>query len=215
MPKEAVFNHTGICIDFAILNIHGNKIMHKVVLFLIVLNILFEKRETKMYNRRRSRRNHGFSGRRRAKPNFTPVILILCLSVACGYATAKYVVEPVVNYVPQFVAENSQNDEVTEDEPEMESKEKSPENDSKVVEDDVNVKSTEDVSGYALQFGCYSSKAAAQNAESSLDINGLRILEQDGMYKIIGKVYESKEQAKEALEGSDYKEKAFVTTIYE
>lgn len=171
-----------------------------------------------MYNRRRSRRNRGFSGRRNVKPNFTPVILILCLSVACGYATAKYVVEPVVNYVPQFVAEKTENDDGAAEKAEKSGKvqEKTGgENDSQVVEDDVNVKNTGEISGYALQFGCYSGKAAAENAKASLGIDGLSILEQDGMYKIIGKLYDSKSRAREALEGSDYKEKAFVTTIYE
>ena len=54
-----------------------------------------------MRNRRSGR---GFAGnsRRRPKPSYLPVILILCLSVGCGYATAKYVVDPVVNYVPQI-----------------------------------------------------------------------------------------------------------------
>lgn len=56
--------------------------------------------------KKRRPRSYRSSQRRSVKPNFIPVILILCLSVGCGYATAKYVVDPVVNYVPQLTAEN-------------------------------------------------------------------------------------------------------------
>ena len=54
-----------------------------------------------MYNRRRSVHRRVSRGRRTPKAGLAPVIMILCLSVLCGYATARYVVEPVVNYVPQ------------------------------------------------------------------------------------------------------------------
>ena len=57
-----------------------------------------------MQRRRQPRRGYRGAQRHGAKPNFIPVILILCLSVGCGYATAKYVVDPVVNYVPQIAA---------------------------------------------------------------------------------------------------------------
>ena len=53
---------------------------------------------------RNKRYGRGFAGngRKRPKPSYFPIVLILCLSVGCGYATAKYVVDPVVNYVPQI-----------------------------------------------------------------------------------------------------------------
>ena len=60
-----------------------------------------------MQNRRRPR-GYGNPRRKGVKPNFAPVIVILCLAVGCGYATAKYVVDPVVNYVPQLTNEKSQ-----------------------------------------------------------------------------------------------------------
>lgn len=53
---------------------------------------------------RNKRYGRGFAGngRKHPKPSYFPIVLILCLSVGCGYATAKYVVDPVVNYVPQI-----------------------------------------------------------------------------------------------------------------
>ena len=61
----------------------------------------------------RKRRSRGYRKPHRGgvKPNFAPVIVILCLSVGCGYATARYVVDPVVNYVPQLTAEKEQSQE--------------------------------------------------------------------------------------------------------
>lgn len=167
-----------------------------------------------MYNKRRSRsrrRGYGFSQRRKGKPNYLPVIVILCLSVGCGYATAKYVVDPVVNYVPQLTAEKTQEKtEVTESTGTQQK-----ETETSVVEDGVKVEETGKVAGYALQFGCYSGKAAAEKAMPSIDVDGLQILEQNQMYKIVGKTYETKEKAKAALEKLPDDVDAFVTTIYE
>lgn len=163
-----------------------------------------------MRKRRRSRGYRNFQ-RKGAKPNFVPVILILCLSVGCGYATAKYVVDPVVNYVPQLTAESSQEKQQTET---AGDKAKETKKAADVVEDDVKVKDTGKVSGYALQFGCYSSKDAAEKAMSSMDVPGLQIMEQNSMYKIVGEVFDTKEKAKEELSKSSASDKAFVTTIY-
>ncbi len=162
---------------------------------------------------RKKRRSRGYRSlqRKAAKPNFVPVILILCLSIGCGYATAKYVVDPVVNYVPQLAAESGQ-----EKQSETETL-KSDESQKKtdVVEDDVDVEESGKISGYALQFGCYSSKSAAETAMSDLETTDLQILEQNNMYKIVGKVFDTKEEAKKALESLTGSDKAFVTTIYE
>ena len=68
-----------------------------------------------MRNRRRSR-SLKVSRNRKVKPNYTPVIVILCLSIGCGYATAKYVVEPVVNYAPQVAERFSQEEESSDNE---------------------------------------------------------------------------------------------------
>ena len=45
---------------------------------------------------RNKRYGRGFAGngRKHPKPSYFPIVLILCLSVGCGYATAKYVVDP-------------------------------------------------------------------------------------------------------------------------
>lgn len=177
-----------------------------------------------MYKKKRfagSRRNYAPVRRRNVKPNYMPVVLILCISIGCGYATAKYVVDPVVNYIPE--ATGKSNSEITiqteketaiSQQVKTEADKNATEPTDKLIENSVEVKETGDVAGYALQFGCYSGKAAAEAAEKNLGISGTTVLEQDNMYKIVGEIYDDKEKAKDALENLSDDSEAFVTTIY-
>ncbi len=182
-----------------------------------------------MRGRRRSGNYRGMQ-RKQAKPDFTPLVIILCLAVGCGYATAKYVVDPVVNYVPELLAGQTEedaksskasaeadekkdieaSDNNTADDKASEAKKES----EAVVEDQVEVKEKGEIKGYALQFGCYSSQKAAETAMKSLTTEGLQIIEQDSMFKITGKIYETKEDAKGALQKMEEDTGAFITTIY-
>lgn len=167
-----------------------------------------------MRQKRRSRNYRHPSGRK-AKLNFAPVIVILCLSVGCGYATAKYVVDPVVNYVPQLTAEKNQKESDAAKETETKQQESGDTGGSSaVVEDDVTVKETGEIAGYALQFGCYSSKSAAETVMPTLGMSNLQIIEQNDMYKIVGETYKTKAEAKKALQELPETANAFVATIY-
>lgn len=160
-------------------------------------------------SRSRSRRNRSV---RKEKLTFTPVIVILCLSVGCGYAAAKYVVDPVVNYVPQIMAEKEQNTEKNETQAD---ESQNSDNTTNVLEDQVSVEETGKVSGYALQFGCYSSKTAADAVMPTVGVEGLQVIEQNDMYKIVGEIYKTKDEAKTALNELPDTVNGFVTTIYE
>lgn len=156
-----------------------------------------------MNNRRRQRyRKH--QKRNKANLNFTPVIVMLCLSIGCGYAAAKYVVDPVVNYVPQLTSEKKQVDEI--------SKTETP---SAIDEEVTNKVEEGKIAGYALQFGCYSGQAAAESIIPSIGVEGLQVIKQEDMYKIVGEVYKTKDEAKNALADLPPITKAFVTPIYE
>lgn len=154
--------------------------------------------------RRRYRSRNRSQSRSRSNVSFTPVIVMLCLSVGCGYAAAKYVVEPVVNYVPQLTAEKSDEIDLT-DIGDID----------KTIVDEADVEETGDISGYALQFGCYSGKTSAELAMPSIGVENLEIIEQDDLYKIVGEVYKTKNEAKKALEDLPETVNAFVTPIYE
>ncbi len=156
-----------------------------------------------MHNRRRQRRRK-YQKRNKANVNFTPVIVLLCLSVGCGYVAAKYVVDPVVNYVPQLTAEKTLTKDV---DPVAEKK-------AEETEDVSDSTEKEKITGYALQFGCYSGQSAAESAIPSIGVSGLQVLEQNDMYKIVGEVYKTKEEAKTALGNLPPTAKAFVTPIY-
>lgn len=84
-----------------------------------------------------------------------------------------------------------------------------------VLEDQVEVEEKGDIKGYALQFGCYSSEASAQGAMGNVGVEGLEIISQENMYKIIGDIYETKDEARKALETVPEGVNAFVTTVYE
>lgn len=155
-------------------------------------------------SRRRHRSRNRYQSRNRKNVSFTPVIVMLCVSIACGYAAAKYVVEPVVNYVPQLTAEKGEEVDLL-----------SGDNADKTIVDEAEVEDTEDVKGYALQFGCYSGKTSAELAMPSIGADNLEIIEQDDLYKIIGEVYKTKKEAKKALEDLPETANAFVTPIYE
>ncbi len=165
-----------------------------------------------MRNKRRSK-VYRTANRKGTKVSFTPVIVMLCLSVGCGYAAAKYVVEPVVSYVPEITAEK---DESSENKDKIESKQKSDgsKSDTSVVEDEAEVKETGEIEGYALQFGCYHDEKAANKVMTELGITDLHILKQDNMFKIIGTVYKTKDEAEKALAQLPDTAEAFVTAIY-
>ena len=156
--------------------------------------------------RRRHPRGRRKKLRNSKKLNFAPIVVILCMSVGCGYVTAKYIVDPVVNYVPQILADKGEDKEAAQE---------GTEDKTTLIEDDVDVETTEEISGYALQFGSYSDKASAEKAMKSIDEKGLQIIEQDNLYKIIGAIYKSKADAKTALEDLSEGTAAFVTAIYQ
>lgn len=160
------------------------------------------RRRRRSGKRYRSRNRN--QSRNRNNLTFTPVIVMLCLSIGCGYAAAKYVVEPVVNYVPQLTAEKGEEIDLT-----------NVDGTEKTIVDEAEVEETEDISGYALQFGCYSGKASAELAMPSIGVEGLEVIEQDDLYKIIGEIYKTKKEAKKALEDLPETVNAFVTPIYE
>lgn len=161
-----------------------------------------------MRRRRRPARGRYRAGtrnsyRNRNKLTFTPVIVMLCISVGCGYAAAKYVVEPVVNYVPQLTAEKEEIDLTNID------------GTDKTIVDEAEVQDEGNIKGYALQFGCYSGKASAEMAMPSIGVDDLTVIEQDDLYKIVGEIYKTKEEAKKALNELPNTVNAFVTPIYE
>lgn len=187
-----------------------------------------------MNRRRRIKRRSAVYRGRKIQVNFVPVIVIIGLAICAGYLTAKYVVYPILGYEPASlsifqekgsetaVEESSKTSEKaaeTEGGTETESAESSEKTvqtavSAGVLEEQAELKKT---SGYAIQFGSYSTKAAAENSVAQLKQSGVaaEIVEKDGAYKVISRLFNTKEKAKTELNGMDASLGAFVTEIEE
>ena len=86
---------------------------------------------------------------------------------------------------------------------------------TRMIEDDVKVKTAGKVCGYAVQLGCYSDQASAEKAREAVGLEGLQIVEQRNMYKVIGKICKSKEDARSQMAELPEGTKGFVTEVYE
>ncbi len=169
--------------------------------------------------------------------NFWPILVIICLSIGAGYLTAKYVVYPILGYEPASLSILKQSQTAKESE-----KQTQPSTNEStqmaasvqpaatitaaettagttaapatVIEDQADVKQ---VAGYALQFGSYSSKAAAEKSKAQLKASGIdaRVLKKDGAYKVIGRLFATKDEAKAELSKMDEAVDAFVATVEE
>lgn len=187
-----------------------------------------------MNRRRRIRRRPSPYRGKKIQVNFVPVIVIICLSVCAGYLTAKYVVYPVLGYEPAGLQIFEQKDS-TKAEKEQEdagtkgtgsSEETTQTAASAAAEEGESAASaavigdqerTQKETGYAIQFGSYSTKAAAEKSVSQLKQSGItaEVVEKDGAYKVISKLFATKDKAKSELKKMDESIGAFVTAIEE
>lgn len=181
-----------------------------------------------MNRRRRTRRRPAGYGGKKIQVNFAPIIVIICLSICAGYLTAKYVVYPILGYEPAGLnilqpktdKQATKETKETESTASTESTAATTESTEKptttvptsIIEDKVNVKKT---AGYALQFGSYSTKAAADKSLKQLKSSGIKaeIVKKDDSYKVIGQIFDTKAKAKAALAKMDESVGAFVTAV--
>lgn len=189
-----------------------------------------------MNRRRNFRRRPPVCRGQKIEMNFMPILVIICLSICAGYLTAKYVVYPILGYEPAglSILKESKTTEENKARPSAGETTSStqpatvqavttvpttavPATETTVVpatviEDQVDVKQ---VAGYALQFGSYSSKAAAEKSIKQLKESGIKakVLKKDGAYKVIGQLFATKDEAKAELEKMDEAVGAFVATI--
>ena len=146
--------------------------------------------------------------------NFSAVFAIIIISILAGYLTTKFVVYPLVgegdtSMFTKLYGLLGKNELKTE---EAEPPDRQEEQDgNQIVEDGLTVQDSNTEaeagentleSGYAVQFGSFSSKASAEKMISDLKLNGIdaKILEKDDTYKVIGNVFATKEEAVSAME---------------
>ena len=140
-----------------------------------------------------------------SRMKFVWIIAIMILAVFLGYLTAKFVIGPLLGYnadeSPIKIAGNETSQ--SEDDKDKSDKEDKDNKEDKTVSND----KSQAEEGYALQFGVFSSKEAANEMSTSLSEKGIdtKVIEDDNMYKVISPVIKTKDEAINKL--NDIKDK--------
>lgn len=159
-------------------------------------------------NRRRVKKRK--RPRENSKVKFTAVLAIMVIAVALGYLTARFVIGPLLGYnadeSPVKIANESGEDTSSGSDKDGAAQEGSDESKQEEQPGDTQVSTAPD-DGYALQFGVFSSKEAAENLKTSLAEKGIetKIIETDNVYKVISPVINTKDEAIDKL--NDIKDK--------
>lgn len=143
----------------------------------------------KRRNTRRVRKRRGSA--EKTKMKFVSVLVIMVIAVALGYATARFIIGPILGYEadesPITISQNDKDEQNKEDKSKDENKDKS--------ETKASADAIED--GYALQFGVFSTKEAAQKLVNSLQEKGVeaKIVKSNNQYKVISPIIKTKDEA--------------------
>ena len=150
----------------------------------------------KKFVRHRVRRRRGYKGN--SKMKILVFLGIMMMAVILGYFTARFVIGPILGYNADESPVSDQSDGKTDQE----------QNVSAPVSSD---------KGYALQFGAFSSREAAQKLSDMLAEKGIKtqIVETDQVFKVMSQADENKENVLEQLEEAKEKdiEDVFVASL--
>ena len=166
----------------------------------------------KMNRRRhRSRKRYAAKHGRTLKAHAVTVAIVIFLSVAAGYFTATQLLGPALGLETQqtfFDFIKDKQDSITENNDKKDGKD----SDITVVEDKAE---PETENGFALQYGSFSAKSGAKECAEDLKSSGIdaEIIEKDGMYKVIGNIFDTKQEAESYREKNPQKEEVFITEI--
>ena len=120
---------------------------------------------------------------------------IIVMAIVLGFLTARFVIGPIIG------------DNADESPVELE--------ETATAEDSVQEEMPEE--GYALQFGAFSTRDAAEKLAEALQLKGIetKIVEADDVFKVITPMLDDKEAALKALEDSKEKnvEDVFITSL--
>ena len=130
--------------------------------------------------------------------------IAILAAILLGYLTARFVIGPIIGY-------NADESPIKV----TEQKDKSQDKDDQDAKDDKETQKTAATpeKGYALQFGAFSSREAAEELSKALKEKGIdtEIVEVDSVFKVITPVIEEKDDAIKALD--DVKDKE-VTDVF-
>ena len=144
------------------------------------------------YRRPRYNRRRPSARGRNERIGFNAVLLILIAAVIAGYLTTRFVLYPLLGF--EFPSLETIWDKYRPS-----------------VSEDKKDASEE---GYVIQFGSFSTKAAAKERASELKDEGIKtsVIEKDDCYKVVGEIFSTKDKAKTAMADIDY-DGVFVTEL--
>ena len=157
-------------------------------------------------NRRRIKKRKRPNGN--SKMKFVLILVIMVMAVVLGYLTARFIIGPLLGYdadespitLTDSAAseDDTQKDSSTEEAASGENSEDTPKESSKNSPEE----------GYALQFGVFTSKEAADKLADDLESKGIEteIIEDDEKFKVISPVVKTKDEAIDKLNGISDKE---------
>lgn len=168
------------------------------------------------YRRPRYNRRRPSARGRNERIGFNAVLLILIAAVIAGYLTTRFVLYPLLGfefpsletiwdkYRPSVSEDKNSNKDRKEDS-------RSETKEQKTIVEDKKDASEE---GYVIQFGSFSTKAAAKERTSELKDEGIKtsVIEKDDCYKVVGEIFSTKDKAKTAMADIDY-DGVFVTEL--
>ena len=162
-------------------------------------------------NRRKwkSRRRRGHRAGGNLQNKVTVILAIVALSIFAGYFTANYLLGPILGLETNSKISNLFEKSDKKEETKSEEKEEK----ENVIEDQIETET--ESSGYALQYGSFSTKTAAEATVAELKRSGIEteIIEKDGAYKVIGNLFETEEEARTELEQQEGLVDVFLTQI--
>ncbi|MGN0715729.1 MAG: SPOR domain-containing protein [Anaerovoracaceae bacterium] len=136
---------------------------------------------------------------------------IMVLAVLCGYLTARFIVGPMIGYdadeSPARIAGDSGKDSDKESDKASEKTEAEQAGAAQSAEPDEEDGSVP-TEGFALQFGAFSTREAAEKLAASLNSQGIsaEIVKADDVFKVISPVVDTKEKALNELESLSEKD---------
>ena len=133
---------------------------------------------------------------------------IILLAVVLGFLTARFVIGPIIGYnADESPVKLEQKDD------------KGKKTDAEQTEQKASLETGQNQmpeEGYALQFGAFSTKEAAEKLAEALRLKGIetKIVEIDDVFKVISPMLDDKEAALKALQESKDKdvEDVFITS---
>lgn len=156
---------------------------------------------------RRYRRGRGNSGMK-----FVGFLGIMALAVICGYLTARFIIGPLLGY-DTTVLKLDFPSKLTAVFGEKENADSADADAEKAAEEDEE----KNLEGYALQFGLFSTEDRAEELARDLKDEGIEteICRENGRYKVISPLFETKEDALKKLENTRSRRVSdiFVTVI--